>query len=122
MDETYEATYSPVLIGLVVGFVFVGSTLFVSNLLAPKIYHQFKGTPYECGMIPIGENWMQMNLRFYLYAILFLIFEIEAVFLFPWAVVFQRLGTFAFYEMMLFLAIIGFGLAYAWRKGVLRWE
>ena len=73
-------------------------------------------------MQPVGQGWSQMNLRYYLYAFVFLIFEVEAVFLFPWAVMFRQLGLFAFWEMMLFLAMLLFGLAYAWRKGVLQWE
>lgn len=120
--DVYTATYSPVIVGVIVGVIFVASTLFVANLLAPRIRSQTKAAIYECGMVPIGQGWSQMNLRYYLYAILFLIFEIEAVFLFPWAVIYRTLGPVAFWEMMLFLAMLLFGLAYAWRKGVLRWE
>ena len=118
----YAATYTPVIVGVLVGIIFVASTLFVANLLAPRMRSRTKASIYECGMTPIGQGWSQMNLRYYLYAILFLIFEIEAVFLFPWAVVFQGLGPVAFWEMMLFLGMLLFGLAYAWRKGVLHWE
>ena len=120
--DVYAATYSPVIVGVLIGIVFVASTLFVANLLAPRIRHRTKASIYECGMVPIGQGWSQMNLRYYLYALVFLIFEIEAVFLFPWAVMYRRLGPVAFWEMMLFLAMLLFGLAYAWRKGVLRWE
>ncbi len=120
--DLIAAVYSPVIAGVVVGIVFMASTLFVANLLAPRVRSRGKETIYECGMPSIGQGWSQMNLRYYLYAILFLIFEIEAVFLFPWAVVYRRLGPAVFWEMMLFLAMLLFGLAYAWRKGVLRWE
>jgi NADH-quinone oxidoreductase subunit A len=120
--EAYAVTWTPVIVAAIIGVVFVASTLFVANLLAPRIRDRSKENIYECGMAPIGQGWSQMNLRYYLYAILFLIFEIEGVFLFPWAVVFKRLGPFAFWEMMLFLAMLLFGLAYAWRKGVLQWE
>ena len=120
--DVYAATYTPVIVATIVGIVFVGSTLLVANLLAPRIRGRAKEAIYECGMQPIGQGWNQMNLRYYLYAILFLIFEIEAVFLFPWAVMYRRLGPVAFWEMMLFLAMLLFGLAYAWRKGVLQWE
>jgi NADH-quinone oxidoreductase subunit A len=120
--SAYAATYTPVIVGVLVGIVFIASTLFVANLLAPRMRSRGKAAIYECGMTPIGQGWSQMNLRYYLYAILFLIFEIEAVFLFPWAVVFKGLGPVAFWEMMLFLAMLLFGLVYAWRKGVLRWE
>lgn len=120
--DLIAAVYSPVIAGVLVGIVFMASTLFVANLLAPRVRSRGKETIYECGMPSIGQGWSQMNLRYYLYAILFLIFEIEAVFLFPWAVVYRRLGPPVFWEMMLFLAMLLFGLAYAWRKGVLRWE
>ena len=120
--DVYAATYTPVIVATIVGIVFVGSTLLVANLLAPRIRGRAKEAIYECGMQPIGQGWNQMNLRFYLYAFLLLIFEIEAVFLFPWAVMYRRLGPVAFWEMMLFLAMLLFGLAYAWRKGVLQWE
>ena len=120
--DVYAATYAPVIVAVIIGIVFVASTLFVANLLAPRIRGRTKEAIYECGMQPIGQGWSQMNLRYYLYAFLFLIFEIEAVFLFPWAVIFRRLGPFAFWEMMLFLAMLLFGLVYAWKKGVLQWE
>ena len=120
--ETYAATWSPVIVGILIGIVFIASTLGVANLLAPRIRTRTKETVYECGMVPIGQGWNQMNLRYYLYAILFLIFEIEAVFLFPWAVMNRRLGPVVFFEVMLFLGMLLFGLVYAWKKGMLRWE
>jgi len=73
-------------------------------------------------MLPMGRAWAQYHVRYYLYAILFLIFEVEAVFIFPWAMILDKLGQTAFLEMMVFLGILAFGLAYAWRKGVLAWE
>jgi len=120
--EVYAATWTPVIVGIVVGIVFIASTLAVGNLLAPRIGTRTKQTVYECGMVPIGQGWNQMNLRYYLYAILFLIFEIESVFLFPWAVMNRRLGPVVFFEVMLFLGMLLFGLVYAWKKGMLKWE
>jgi NADH-quinone oxidoreductase subunit A len=120
--DVYAATWSPVLIGVIIGILFIASTLFVGNLLAPRIRNRTKASVYECGMVPIGQGWNQMNLRYYLYAILFLIFEIESVFLFPWAVMNRRLGPVVFWEVMLFLGMLLFGLVYAWKKGMLRWE
>jgi NADH:ubiquinone oxidoreductase subunit 3 (subunit A) len=73
-------------------------------------------------MLPIGRSRTQVHFRYYLFAILFLIFDIEAVFLFPWAVTFVQIGEQAFYEMIAFIAILAFGLLYAWKKGVLRWR
>jgi NADH-quinone oxidoreductase subunit A len=120
--DVYATVWTPVIVAAVIGVVFVWTTLFAANLLAPRVRSRAKATIYECGMQPVGQGWSQMNLRYYLYAFVFLIFEVEAVFLFPWAVVFRQLGPFAFWEMMLFLAMLLFGLAYAWRKGVLQWE
>jgi NADH:ubiquinone oxidoreductase subunit 3 (subunit A) len=120
--DVYAATWTPVIVSILVGVLFIASTLFVANLLAPRVRGRTKDTIYECGMVPIGQGWNQMNLRYYLYAILFLVFEIEAVFLFPWAVVNRRLGPVVFWEVMLFLGMLLFGLLYAWKKGMLRWE
>ena len=118
----YPTLYTPVAAATILGIAFIAGTLFVASLLAPRVRSRAKSETYECGMVPLGENWGQMNIRYYFYAIIFLIFEIEAVFLFPWAVVLRKMSAVAFYEMMLFLAILLFGLAYAWRKGVLAWE
>jgi NADH:ubiquinone oxidoreductase subunit 3 (subunit A) len=120
--DVYAATWTPVIVAAVVGVLFVASTLFVANLLAPRLRGRTKASVYECGMVPIGQGWNQMNMRYYLYAILFLIFEIESVFLFPWAVMNRRLGPVVFWEVMLFLGMLLFGLVYAWKKGMLRWE
>ena len=73
-------------------------------------------------MLPIGEHWSQVNVRYYLFAILFVIFDVEVVFLYPWAVTFLDLGAFAFYEMIIFMAILFFGLIYAWKKDILQWK
>jgi NADH-quinone oxidoreductase subunit A len=121
--EVYAATWTPVIVAAVFGIGFVAVTLFLANLLAPRIRGRTKASIYECGMVPIGQGWNQMNLRYYLYAILFLVFEIEAVFLFPWVVVNKQLGSVVvFWEVMLFLGMLLFGLLYAWKKGMLRWE
>ncbi|MGQ0680135.1 MAG: NADH-quinone oxidoreductase subunit A [Actinomycetota bacterium] len=109
------AVYALAMIGL------VGGTLALNNLVAPKVPNREKLTTYECGMDPIGSGWSQTTVRYYIFAILFVIFDVEAVFLFPWAVVFEDLGVVAFVEMMIFVAILGLGLLYAWRKKVLDW-
>ncbi|MBI2171992.1 MAG: NADH-quinone oxidoreductase subunit A [Chloroflexi bacterium] len=78
---------------------------------------------YECGVQPIGPTrWMQFNFRYYMYALLFVVFDVETVFLYPWAIRFQHLGLFAFVEMLIFVLILLIGLAYAWRKRALEWE
>jgi NADH:ubiquinone oxidoreductase subunit 3 (subunit A) len=116
------ADYVAVLIAAIVGIMIVGVALAANRLLAPRQPTSVKGLTYECGMLPIGRSRTQVHFRYYLFAILFLIFDIEAVFLFPWAVTFVDIGEAAFYEMLFFVAILGFGLLYAWKKGVLRWR
>jgi NADH:ubiquinone oxidoreductase subunit 3 (subunit A) len=116
------ADYVAVLIAAILGFAFVGVALVANRILAPRQATRVKALTYECGMLPIGRSRTQVHFRYYLFAILFLIFDIEAVFLFPWAVSFLGIGEAAFYEMLLFILILGFGLLYAWKKGVLSWK
>jgi NADH:ubiquinone oxidoreductase subunit 3 (subunit A) len=115
--------YTAVLLATVVGFILVATALIAARLLAPYSDSRQKGTTYECGMLPAGKPVRtQVHIRYYLFAILFLIFDVEAVFLFPWAVSLAGAGHAAFYEMVLFILILGGGLAYAWKKGVLQWK
>ena len=122
MLSDYFADYVAVLIATILGVIMVGTALIANALLAPKDPSRDKAVTYECGMLPIGRARTQVHFRYYLFAILFLIFDIEAVFLFPWAVTFVQIGEQAFYEMIVFIAILAFGLLYAWKKGVLRWR
>lgn len=80
-----------------------------------------KQSVYECGMVPIGDAHVRYNVRYYLFALLFVVFDVEAVFLYPWAVAYRRLGIYAFVEAMIFIAILGVGYAYAWRKRAMEW-
>ena len=121
MDALFD-TYTAVLIGAIAGFVLVSSALIGNRILAPRSDSREKSLSYECGMLPIGRAQTQISLRFYLFAILFIVFDVEAVFLFPWAVSFVGIGVFAFWEMMLFIVILAAGLGYAWKKGVLEWK
>ncbi len=122
MISDFFAQYIAVLIAAILGFVLVGGALIANRVLAPRQPTRTKAVTYECGMLPIGRSRTQVHFRYYLFAILFLIFDIEAVFLFPWAVTFLDIGKSAFYEMVVFILILGFGLLYAWKKGVLRWR
>ena len=122
MLSDYFADYVAVLIATILGVLLVGTALIANAVLAPKDPSRDKAVTYECGMLPIGRARTQVHFRYYLFAILFLIFDIEAVFLFPWAVTFVQIGEQAFYEMIVFIAILAFGLLYAWKKGVLRWR
>ena len=115
------AEFLGVLVFLVAAFVFVGVALLVSGLVRPSKFSPEKVSPYECGEKPVGSSWVQFNIRFYVFALAFIIFDVEAVFLFPWAVVFDELGLFAFVEGLIFIAILVLGLAYLWAKGDLEW-
>ncbi len=121
MISEFFADYVAVLIAAVLGFLVVFGALFGNAILAPRQPTRSKGLAYECGMLPIGRSRTQVHFRYYIFAILFLIFDIEAVFLFPWAISLYELGETAFYEMLGFVFILAFALFYAWKKGVLRW-
>lgn len=99
----------------------VGVTLGLNHLVSPTVPGREKMSTYECGVDPVGTGWTQSTIRYYMFALLFVIFDVEAVFLFPWAVVFEGIGVFAFVEMMIFVAILTLGLVYAWRRKVLDW-
>jgi NADH:ubiquinone oxidoreductase subunit 3 (subunit A) len=104
------------------GVALVAGGNFISNLISHKSDNLQKREPYESGMNTIGPTWVQFNVGYYLFAILFLIFDVEIAFLFPWAVVFKEVGTAALIEISIFLLILGLGLAYAWKKGALKWQ
>ena len=114
--------YANVLVFLLLGSLFLLITMLVGHFIRPRVPSQEKYTTYECGEEPVGSSWIQFNVRFYIIALIFVIFDVEVVFLYPWALVFVEMGAVAFWEMMLFIAILLFGLAYAWRKGVLQWR
>jgi len=108
---------------LLFGVVFVVLVVWVSNLLSPKgtaTPHRLE--PYECGSEPVGPSWVQFRVGYYVYALLFVVFDIETVFLYPWAVAYGRLPLFILVEMVVFIAILAAGLAYAWKEGALRWR
>ncbi|GAB2534052.1 NADH-quinone oxidoreductase subunit A [Rufibacter soli] len=104
------------------GVVLVAGANFLSNLISPKSDNPRKREPYESGMTTIGPTWVQFKVGYYLFAILFLLFDVEVAFLFPWAVVFKTVGTAALVEIFIFLFILGLGLLYAWKKGALKWQ
>lgn len=99
----------------------VFGTLALARVLSPAVPTREKVTTYESGIDPIGRGWAQANVRYYIFALLFVVFDVEAVFLFPWAVVFEELGTQAFVEMVIFIAILAIALLYAIKKKVLEW-
>lgn len=114
--------YAYVVVFALVGIAFVMITLMVAWAIRPSRPSREKLIPYESGIIPVGDAWGQFNIRYYVYALLFVLFDVESAYLYPWAVRVGKLGSYAVVEMAIFLAILGFGLAYAWRKGLLQWE
>jgi NADH:ubiquinone oxidoreductase subunit 3 (subunit A) len=106
---------------LAAGFVFVIVVTVVANLLAPHKRTKEKLQTYESGETPIGSAWVQYPLGFYIFALLFVAFDVDIVFIISWAVVFKQLSIFGFFEMLFFIVVLALGLAYAWRKGVTRW-
>lgn len=116
------SAYFPVLVLIILATGFAVGALTLSHFVGSKHPNPKKLRPYECGMTPIGSARQRVPVRFYLIAMLFILFDIEVVFLYPWAVVFNALGIFGFVEMMIFIAILAIGYAYIWRKGALDWE
>jgi NADH:ubiquinone oxidoreductase subunit 3 (subunit A) len=121
MQALYE-NYVAVLLAGGTGVMLVITAIIGARVLAPFAGSREKGTAYECGMLPIGHVRTQIHVRYYVYAILFLIFDVEAVFLFPWVVSLVAAGEMALYSMLIFIAILGAGLGYAWKKGALEWK
>ena len=114
------AAYVLLFVAVGVGFIFVH--LVAGKLIRPSRPHAEKGTIYECGEPTIGSAWVQFDLRFYVVALLFVIFDVEVMYLFPWGVAFNSLGLASLIKMVIFIAFLLVGLAYAWKKGALTWE
>ncbi len=115
-------SFASVLMFFGIGLVILAFTLVFSRLLQARGKDlPDKFIPYECGEVPEGNAWIRFNIRFYVCALIFIIFDVEIVFLLPWAVVFKTLGAFAFVEGLIFIAILAIGLAYVWKKGDLAW-
>jgi NADH-quinone oxidoreductase subunit A len=119
--ETYYQSYGIVVALLIAGMGLVAVAFAAARLVAPRRPLPEKLITYECGIDPVGEGWSQSQIRYYIYAFLFVIFDVESVFLFPWAVIFDRLGIQAVVEMAIFVFILALGLLYAYRKKVLQW-
>lgn len=103
------------------GFLFVIVTMVASNILAPHARTKEKLQTYESGETPIGSAWVQYPLGFYIFALLFVAFDVDIVFIIAWAVIFKQLSFFGFIEILFFILVLALGLVYAWRKGVIRW-
>lgn len=107
---------------IICGLAFAGGALLLSNVITPGSKNSQKGEPYECGVETVGQSWIQFNVGYYLFALIFLIFDVELVFLYPWAVVVKSVGVVALVEIVIFLFILFMGFLYAHKKGALKWQ
>jgi len=123
MPGTYmPESYLPILIFLVIAVAIGIGTLVVGMLFRPRRPYAEKLSPYESGIPPVGEPRYRFSVKFFIIAMLFVIFDVEAVFLYPWAIVFDKIGLYAFIEMMIFIVILLVGFVYAWKKEALQFE
>ena len=120
--EEYINSYVIVTVFLILGTAFPIFVLWLGKRLRPNKPTQAKETTYESGNDPVGDSQIRFNVRYYLYALMFVVFDVETVFLYPWAVAYQQLGLFALVEMVIFIGLLLVGLIYAWRKKVLQWN
>ena len=121
MSEFLRSYLTVAIFGLL-AVVVVWGALAAGSLLRPRRPQPEKYITYESGVDPVGIGWSQSQVRYYIYALLFVMFDVEAVFLFPWATRLEAYGAFGLFEMLIFIAILALGLLYAWRKGVLTWQ
>ena len=120
--EGFDTNWTVVLILAGIGIAAIVGMFMTSYMIAPKRKSAIKEIPYECGIEPAPFIWSHIQIRYYVFAILFIIFDVEAVFLFPWAVIFLKSTPAVFYEMLIFIGILFFGVVYGWKKGVLQWR
>src|SRR5262252_2005480 len=122
MPTTYTELYFPVLVQAIVAMALAAGLLTASYLLGKRVKNRVKDMPYECGITPTGDARERFSVKFYLVAMLFILFDIEAIFLYPWVVVYRELKMFAFVEMSIFVVLILSGFFYIWKKGALDWS
>ncbi|MDX2181028.1 MAG: NADH-quinone oxidoreductase subunit A [Bryobacteraceae bacterium] len=121
MPTSYAETYFPVLLQFLLAIAVAGALVTLGVVLGHRVKNKVKDSPYECGVEPIGTARERFSVKFYLVGMIFILFDIEAIFLYPWAVVFRELKMFAFVEMLLFIVLVLAGFFYIWKKGVLDW-
>ncbi len=114
--------FTLLIVVILTAIVLVAAAMGIARAISPRSYNPQKGEAYECGIPTRGKSWMQFKVGYYLFAILFLMFDVETIFLFPWAVVVQDLGIYGLVSVIFFLVILALGLAYAWKKGALEWK
>lgn len=120
--DPYFYNYFFVGVFLIFAVAFPILPLVLAKFLAPRKPSPIKQMPYECGIEPVGDPWIQFRVQYYIYALIFVIFDVETIFIYPWAVGFKELGLFGFVEMVIFIAILAVGLIYAWKKKALEWD
>jgi len=120
-ELSYGALYLYVGIFMLLASGFVASVLVMARMISPSRRSRTKSQNYETGETTVTDPWRPFPVRYYVFALLFLIFDVEAAFLYPWAVIYQELGLYGFVEMVIFVLILGVGLVYAWKKGALKW-
>jgi NADH-quinone oxidoreductase subunit A len=121
MPGSYKELYFPVLLEGLLAVVIAGALILLSYVLGKRVRNKVKDMPYESGIVPTGDARARFSVKFYLVAMLFILFDIEAIFLYPWAVVYRELKWFGFGEMLVFVILILSGFFYMWRKGALEW-
>ncbi|PYT21733.1 MAG: NADH-quinone oxidoreductase subunit A [Acidobacteria bacterium] len=122
MPTSYTEVYFPVLLQVAIAMAVAALMLGLSYLLGKKVRNRVKDMPYESGIVPIGDARQRFSVKFYLVGMLFILFDIEAIFLYPWAVVYRQLKMFAFVEMLIFIVLILCGFFFIWKKGALDWS
>src|SRR5712692_10353056 len=121
MPQSYAQTYFPILLQAVLAMAVAAGALITSQLLGHRVKNKAKEMPYESGMIPIGDARRRFSVKYYMVAMLFILFDVEVVFLYPWAVVFRELKLFGFFSMLVYMAFLLAGFFFLWKKGVLDW-
>jgi len=122
MPQSYAQIYWPVLLQGLIAMAVATGMLGISYLLGKRVRNRVKDSPYECGIVPTGSARERFSVKFYLVGMLFIVFDIEAIFLYPWAVVYRELKMFAFCEMFVFIVLVLSGFFYIWKKGALDWS
>lgn len=120
--KTIDMNFLFLIVVIITAIIIVVAAIGIAKAISPRSYNPQKGESYECGIPTQGKSWMQFKVGYYLFAILFLMFDVETVFLFPWAAVVQGLGVNGLISVLFFLLVLVLGLAYAWKKGALEWK
>ena len=122
MPDNYFARYIPLLIQVIVAIALAGGMVLLSALLGKHKWTAAKNSPYECGINPTGDAQQRFNVKFYMVGMLFILFDVEVVFLYPWAVIARELKMFGFWEMLVYIGLVLAGFFYIWKKGVIDWN